>query len=94
MSYNNILVSIGGSPYRPSQSSSGSLDTAGLITTSHANNLFVNESGDSMSGILDMKGNKIVNLANPDRNNDASNKFYVDNKIVDAMKNYSVLVKE
>ena len=91
MSYNNSLVSIGGNAYSYSRSS---IDTSNLLNTSHANHLFVNESGDSMSGILDMKTNKIINLGIPNRNDDASNKFYVDNSIVQATKNYGVLIKD
>jgi len=94
MSYNNNLVSIGGNPYSYSRSSGNNIDTSNLLNTSHANHLFVNESGDSMSGILDMKTNKIINLGIPNRNDDASNKFYVDNSIVQATKNYGVLIKE
>ena len=94
MSYNNSLVSIGGNPYSYSRSSGNNIDTSNLLNTSHANHLFVNESGDSMSGILDMKNNKIINLGIPNRNNDASNKFYVDNSIVQATKNYGVLIKD
>ena len=61
---------------------------------SRTNSIYVNESGDSMKGPIDMKNNKIVNLPNPNRNNDASNKFYVDDSIINATKNHSVLITE
>src|SRR5829696_9008630 len=75
-----------------SKSTNAHIDTSQLI--SQINPIYVNESGDSMKGPLDMKNNKIVNIPNPNRNNDASNKFYVDDSIINATKNYSVLIKE
>ena len=36
---------------------------------------------------IDLKNNKIINLANPVADTDASNKIYVDNKISDVLAN-------
>ena len=41
----------------------------------------VNKSGDTLSGILDMRNHKITNLADPDSDNDACNKKYVNSKL-------------
>src|SRR5829696_8265176 len=84
-------VDIGGRMKVPGKGMSPLSDVDIISTT---NSIYVNESGDSMKGPLDMKNNKIVNLPNPNRNNDASNKFYVDDSIINATKNYSVLIKE
>src|SRR6195952_3205648 len=84
-------VDIAGRMLAPSNAGSPLSD---IDIVSRTNPIYVNESGDSMSGILDMKTNKIINLGIPNRNDDASNKFYVDNSIVQATKNYGVLIKE
>jgi len=42
---------------------------------------YVNVTGDSMSGTLDMGGNKIISLATPTGGSDASNKSYVDAEV-------------
>ena len=41
----------------------------------------VRKSGDSMSGQLNMTGNRIVNVSTPTDNNDVANKIYVDTQI-------------
>jgi hypothetical protein len=53
------------------------IDTSHLLTTTRGNQLYVNESGDAMKGDLDMKGNKIINIANPSTNSDVSSRSYV-----------------
>ena len=91
--YNQIPTYRGG--YSKSNDVHASIDTSHFLTIPKGNQLYVNETGDdSKNGILDMKNNKIVNLANPDRNNDVSNKFYVDDSIIKATKNYGVIIKE
>ena len=40
----------------------------------------VKKAGDTISGVLDMSGNKITSVANPTNNTDAANKTYVDGK--------------
>src|SRR5829696_538110 len=84
-------VDIGGRVKVPDKGQS-SLSDVDII--SRTNSLYVNESGDSMKGPIDMKNNKIVNLPNPNKNNDASNKFYVDDSIANATKNYGALIAE
>src|SRR5829696_1496850 len=84
-------VDIGGRMKVPGKGMSPLSDVDIISTT---NSIYVNESGDSMKGPLDMKNNKIVNLPNPNRNNDASNKFYVDDSIANATKKFGVLIKE
>lgn len=54
------------------------------LDLSEWNNLdddFVAKSGDTMTGILDMGGNRITNLAMPTLDDDAANKSYVDTQI-------------
>jgi hypothetical protein len=61
---NNIgLVDITGGSMR-SVSSSLNVDLAPYLTFPKANPIYVNQIGDSMSGILDMKDNKIINVPN------------------------------
>lgn len=48
------------------------------LTKHEANEVYVNVSGDYMSGILNMKNNQIKNLAIPTDRNDAVSKKYVD----------------
>jgi len=47
------------------------------LTIDKADDIFVNQDGDSMTGNIDMKNNKIVNLQNPTDDNDAVNKSYL-----------------
>jgi hypothetical protein len=54
-------------------------DMSNCLTIPKANNLFVNEAGDQMVGRLDMKNNKIINVAEPDDKKDVATKKYVDN---------------
>jgi hypothetical protein len=61
--------------------SRGDLNTSNFLTLPKANNLFVNESGDDMEGSLNMKDNKIINVAEPTELRDVSTKSYVDNAI-------------
>lgn len=49
---------------------------------------FVNNSGDTMTGILDMNGQKITNLPAPTANNDAVRKSYVDSQITGLSSSY------
>ncbi len=41
---------------------------------------YVKDSGDSMTGVLNMSNNKVTNVADPTANGDAANKKYVDDK--------------
>lgn len=51
----------------------------GVYTKDEATGLFLSKTGGQMSGLLDMNGNKISNLATPTAPNDAATKDYVDN---------------
>ena len=51
----------------------------GVYTKDEATGLFLSKTGGKMSGLLDMNGNKISNLAAPTVANDAATKDYVDN---------------
>lgn len=51
----------------------------GVYTKDEATGLFLSKTGGQMSGLLDMNGNKISNLAAPTAANDAATKYYVDN---------------
>lgn len=51
----------------------------GVYTKDEATGLFLSKTGGQMSGLLDMNGNKISNLAAPTDANDAATKDYVDN---------------
>ena len=75
MSYNSILVSIDGGPYK------GSTQTLIESILPKINNIYVNQSGDIMEGSLDMKNNKIINLQNPIDDKDAVTKIYLENII-------------
>jgi hypothetical protein len=54
------------------------LNSQNFLTLHRANVLFVNESGDNMKGTLDMKNNKIINVAVPTEEKDVATKKYVD----------------
>jgi hypothetical protein len=73
---NNILVCLDGSSFFPSNTV-----PSDVLTISKANDLFVNEHGDDMKGILDMKNNKIINVAEPTDIKDATTKKYVDDSV-------------
>jgi hypothetical protein len=49
--------------------------------------LFVNEHGDDMKGILDMKNNKIINVAEPTDIKDVTTKKYVDDSVNTSQRN-------
>lgn len=51
------------------------------ISQSTADARYVQQSGDTMSGILSMGGNKITNLGTPSNTTDAATKQYVDNAV-------------
>lgn len=51
----------------------------GVYTKDEATGLFLSKTGGQMSGLLDMNGNKISNLAEPTDDFDAVTKYYVDN---------------
>lgn len=51
----------------------------GVYTKDEVTGLFLSKTGGQMSGLLDMNGNKISNLAAPTAANDAATKDYVDN---------------
>jgi 5,10-methylene-tetrahydrofolate dehydrogenase/methenyl tetrahydrofolate cyclohydrolase len=56
-------------------------DTSHFLTLTKGNHLYVNEVGDdSKNGTLDMKGNKIINVAIPIDSDDSTNKKYVDSQ--------------
>ena len=57
------------------------------MTVQTANHIFVNQSGDEMSGNLDMKNNKIINHSKPSLPNDVSNKEYVDKQVKEIIHN-------
>lgn len=62
--------------------------TAHLIGSSSLNVL---KTGDSMSGVLDMTGNLIVNVSPPITSTDAANKDYVDNLAVGIIPQTAIL---
>lgn len=55
--------------------------TLNLTEWNNLDDDFVAKSGDAMTGILNMSGNKIINLATPSAATDAANKSYVDAQI-------------
>jgi hypothetical protein len=90
MSYNNILVSIGGTPLLQS-GSSVPIDTSQFLTIPKANQLYVNETGDLMKGQLNMNNNKIINVSAPTDSKDCTNKEYIDKELI---RSENDLVKE
>src|SRR5438093_7555907 len=55
--------------------------TTNGYSLSDLDNRFVNDSGDTMTGNLDLGNFKIINLATPTNNTDVTNKNYVDTQI-------------
>ena len=72
MSYNPILVSIDGRGYKI-----GATQTLIEPILAKINNIYVNQSRDTMDGSFDMKNNKIINLQNPTDDKDAVSKIYI-----------------
>ena len=58
--------------------------TTNGYSLSDLDNRFVNDSGDTMTGNLDLGNFKIINLATPINNSDGSTKNYVDTQIYTA----------
>jgi hypothetical protein len=79
MNYNHVLVSITGGSYNRSPSFSAQNLLEPILQKT--NPIFVNQSGDNMTGNLDMKNNKIINLPLPKDSQDCCNKQYVDNEL-------------
>ena len=61
MSYNNPLINFAGGKINTNSFSNFS----NTLTKQQADNIYVNEKGDSMKGDLDMKNNKIINVQDP-----------------------------
>lgn len=81
----NMLFSGGFSNFAQALSPNYSKTLPATLDLSEWNNLdddFVAKSGDTMTGILDMGGNRITNLSNPTLDTDAANKAYVDSQII------------
>ncbi|MCY7362721.1 MAG: hypothetical protein LH629_11750, partial [Ignavibacteria bacterium] len=55
-----------------------SLDTSHFLTIPKATPIIVNQTGEDMTGNLDMKNNKITNIGDPTDPKDAVNKGFVD----------------
>ena len=77
MSYNNPLVNFAGGTINTSFSNSFN-----TLTKQQADNIYVNEKGDSMKGNLDMKNNKIINVQDPKDLQDVTTKIYIDSNFV------------
>jgi len=75
---NNFLVAIDGGAF--SGSFSGSI-ASNALTIQKANPIYVNQVGDEMTGNLDMKGNKIMNVNDPSDNSHVVNKGYLDHTL-------------
>ncbi len=78
--YNNIHVNIGGGTF------SGATSSPDPLTINRLNPIFLNQAGDHMEGQLDMKGNKIINVAH------AVNKRYLDNSLRETLTSIDVLL--
>src|SRR5438093_7231060 len=72
--YNSIVNVAGG----------GLNNSTNGYSLSDLDNRFVNDSGDTMSGNLDLGNFKIINLGTPTNLTDVTNKNYVDNQIYTA----------
>ena len=78
--YNQIPVFKGGYANNP-DIDHPVIDTSHFLTVAKANHMYVNEIGDdSMSGTLDMRQNRIVNIADPTHSQDVANKRFVDSQ--------------
>ena len=60
--------------------SSGSIDITHLLPRAEAEVRYINSTGDTMTGDLNMGGKKITNLADPTNFNHAATRNYVDNQ--------------
>ena len=60
--------------------SSGSIDITHLLSRTEAEVRYINSTGDTMTGDLNMGGKKITNLADPTNFNHAATRNYVDNQ--------------
>jgi hypothetical protein len=67
-------------------------DSASKVDTTAYTNLWVHETGDTMSGVLNMGANKIQNLAGPSANSDAATKLYVDNTAAEPTVNNDITI--
>ncbi len=56
----------------------GNQSTLDYITTFETPDIFINETGDKMTGVLDMNLNKIINVPTPINPADVANRDYVD----------------
>jgi hypothetical protein len=74
-----MFVDIAGRVYSPGNKSS-SIDSSQFLTIPKANPIYVNQTGDDMSGDLDMKGNKIKNVKDPTDVSHVVNKRFLDNE--------------
>ena len=79
---------------REEKSATTTIDTSNFITYQSGNDLYVNEQGDKMRGILNMINNKIINVAEPTSTKDATTKSYVDNKIRVTAEYHSNAIKD
>lgn len=78
--YNQIPVFKGGYTNNP-DIDHPVVDTSHFLSIAKGNHMYVNEIGDdSKNGTLDMKHNKIVNIADPTHSRDVVNKQYVDSQ--------------
>lgn len=81
MSKNIIILECTSSRYEELYPKTFASQISDVYSKSETSNLFLPKSGGSMSGILDMSGNKITNLAYPTDSLDSANKKYVDEKV-------------
>jgi len=93
MSYNNLLVNFAG----------GTINTnsfSNTLTKQQADNIYVNEKGDSMKGDIDMKNNKIINVQDPKDLQDVTTKRYTDSNFAtifvlnNTVKNIPIKLKQ
>lgn len=67
-----------------SDSTAAVADSAVKVDTTTYTNVWVHESGDTMSGVLDMGTHKITHVVDPTENQDAATKKYVDDEVGEA----------